>query len=986
MMHQQQQQQKSVASMENGDVSPPSSPTRVAVVTPTSGRGLASADEGSLILRPYPDEQKKDVIRLLVAHSQVASTAGEAFFLISWSWWCDWCRYVDFFLNPATTNNGSKNTSSKLNARLLSLLPAGAVLPDISHDGKSVDESSDDDEEVEEEDAGPPGPIDNSGLFLPAATAKPKKDSPSQEVFYYQWYRSYYHGGEGRRDRRPEENMVAEEEKKEQDEDRVSLRPNLVRGHHYELLPREVYAALLSWYGEVTPSVCRRSVTRNNKKKIVLQVELYPALLRAFERMSIDGGVEEEKSCADEEPRPSGPCSACRAPTATCRCKQCLRVHYCDRLCQENHWPFHRGECKKFRADTSPADREIVPQRTSGRVGLNNLGNTCFMNAALQCLSHATPLTRYFLSGRFRGDLNQSNPLGTGGKLAHSYDIVMKDLWMRQDSSSTSPTSLKRAIALFAPRFAGCLQHDAQEFLAYLLDGLHEDLNRIKETPYVEMPDVTDSHNMAVAGAHAWDAHRRRNDSLVMDTFYGQFKSTCVCPKCDRVSVSFDAFNHVSLEIPQEKNASIPISIFVFLQGNRKPVRCAVSIHRQDRVGDFKQALSNLCGILAERFSICEVYQYQIIKLYHDPELVADIHPTDTLVAYELDPPKDNFHAIASHRLMIEPRFSNQEPERFGFPLMTSFPGHYTCKQVWDHMWSRIGHLVASPSSSENDDKELLQIHVTDHIGRPIHIFPVEEKGSNSPSQYASVLPSQSDKKLASFLGENAIDSFLFLSLEWTDPTDLESDDEDGEAKIEPRVDEARFLESENHPSWTEAAKKLKAMRGTKGVTLDECFEQFTKPERLDEHNMWFCSRCKEHVRAMKTMQLWRLPNILLVHLKRFEFKHALRRDKLDTLVDFPLDGLDMSVHCASARSTNFVDGSVPALYDCFAVVNHFGRMGFGHYTAFARQWDEAGIARDWALFDDSSVRSVGDGRGQGVDSVVSSAAYVLFYRRRIFH
>ena len=54
------------------------------------------------------------------------------------------------------------------------------------------------------------------------------------------------------------------------------------------------------------------------------------------------------------------------------------------------------------------------------------------------------------------------------------------------------------------------------------------------------------------------------------------------------------------------------------------------------------------------------------------------------------------------------------------------------------------------------------------------------------------------------------------------------------------------------------------------------------------------------------------------------------------------------------------MDEDVPATYDLFAVTNHFGRMGFGHYTAFARRWDESGISDDWALFDDSSVRSVG--------------------------
>jgi ubiquitin C-terminal hydrolase len=135
----------------------------------------------------------------------------------------------------------------------------------------------------------------------------------------------------------------------------------------------------------------------------------------------------------------------------------------------------------------------------------------------------------------------------------------------------------------------------------------------------------------------------------------------------------------------------------------------------------------------------------------------------------------------------------------------------------------------------------------------------------------------------------------------------------------------------------------------------------------------------------------------LIIHLKRFEYKHSLRRDKLDHLVDFPLYGLDMNQHCGKISSTtntsattSSVDSTVPALYDCFAVVNHYGRMGFGHYTAYARAWNEQGfvsssstsISEDqWNLFDDSQVCPVHDER-----SVVSPAAYVLLYRRRIFH
>ena len=64
-------------------------------------------------------------------------------------------------------------------------------------------------------------------------------------------------------------------------------------------------------------------------------------------------------------------------------------------------------------------------------------------------------------------------------------------------------------------------------------------------------------------------------------------------------------------------------------------------------------------------------------------------------------------------------------------------------------------------------------------------------------------------------------------------------------------------------------------------------------------------------------------------------------------------------------------------LYDCYAISNHFGGCGGGHYTAYAKN----PISGNWYDFDDSSVRQVNPGRGN--DNLVSSSAYNLFYRLR---
>lgn len=101
-------------------------------------------------------------------------------------------------------------------------------------------------------------------------------------------------------------------------------------------------------------------------------------------------------------------------------------------------------------------------------------------------------------------------------------------------------------------------------------------------------------------------------------------------------------------------------------------------------------------------------------------------------------------------------------------------------------------------------------------------------------------------------------------------------------------------------------------------------------------HVSWFmnfgcryCPNCKEHRQASKKLDLWRLPEILVIHLKRFSYTRFLK-NKLETFVDFPIDDFDLS---------NYVihKNTVRHRYMLYAVSNHYGGMGGGHYTAFAK-------------------------------------------------
>ncbi len=111
-------------------------------------------------------------------------------------------------------------------------------------------------------------------------------------------------------------------------------------------------------------------------------------------------------------------------------------------------------------------------------VGLENLGNTCFMNSTLQCLLHIQPLIHYFLEGNFERELNSASP--KKGMLAKSFHSLIHEILNGRAGSAIAPINFQRAVGIFAPYLMDYQQQDSQEFLRFLLDGMSDDLLRRK--------------------------------------------------------------------------------------------------------------------------------------------------------------------------------------------------------------------------------------------------------------------------------------------------------------------------------------------------------------------------------------------------------------------------------------------------------------------------------------------------------------------------
>ena len=132
--------------------------------------------------------------------------------------------------------------------------------------------------------------------------------------------------------------------------------------------------------------------------------------------------------------------------------------------------------------ETSDPNYQYEQLRRPSLTGLTNQGNTCFMNSTLQCLSNTPVLRDYFVSGRYLANINKENPLGFQGELAKCFSGILRKLWSGE-FQYFPPKKLIEIIAKRSKHFDGHSQHDAQEFMSYLIDGLHEDLNRVLKKP-----------------------------------------------------------------------------------------------------------------------------------------------------------------------------------------------------------------------------------------------------------------------------------------------------------------------------------------------------------------------------------------------------------------------------------------------------------------------------------------------------------------------
>jgi len=400
------------------------------------------------------------------------------------------------------------------------------------------------------------------------------------------------------------------------------LRNNLKLNEDYVLVSFPVWSVLQGWYGGETQRGLRRRVVRLGKKEIL---EMYPLRLGLYTPNRFGRIVDARTSLTISASSTSDDVlrEACRLlyrnPEDCCIFFE-DRQQQQSRLSSKNRWIVAKDEALSLfelgieseqniciqskkntteRSSSEEEEKEDMEESKSGKPGkrgLANLGNTCYMNASLQCLSNTRLLRDYCVSENWMYDLCDSptaHRMGMAGKIGVVFCKTIAKLWDEKSNAHyLVPRTFKKYMGNFKDTFKGNDQQDAHELLSQLLCAFHEDTNRVHDKPGIEPTESQKRPDSIVANEWRND-NLRRNFSIITQLFTGQLKTCSTCLTCKSESSRFDPFTFIQVPLPDPPFRYV--SVLIHFDGNaRPPLKVSVKVSREGSLDDVLQAVEDL--------------------------------------------------------------------------------------------------------------------------------------------------------------------------------------------------------------------------------------------------------------------------------------------------------------------------------------------------------------------------------------------------------
>ena len=639
---------------------------------------------------------------------------------------------------------------------------------------------------------------------------------------------------------------------------------------------------------------------------------------------------------------------------------------------------------------------DILPENSNhGLCGSKNLGNTCYMNSSIACLSNCTELTTFFLSKEFRKYINSSNKNGLKGKLANAWYELLKEYW-KTTKLTGNPREIQTLIGKKYKKFDSDDQQDANEFIVLFLELLGEDLNEIKNKKYLELKEQQHQETDEECAKRFWDLHLSRNNSIITNLFCGLNKSIIKCPLCKYKSITYNPFTSISLLIPNNKQ----LKTVKYLNYSKEdiflyyiPRLCLGKTYkiyiRVEKGISFKEILSQIQKVddfpyEISKVDIISVINKELNNIIKADQIYDEINKNKNTFYFAIE--KDFFK---NKEMIFIPIYIKLGDKYSAYPRgLYVFPGmsyklfqkkmYFLARKYIYHLSSNIKNFEVDKKITNiifdyNKDEEQILLEL---IEKEYKVLLKHNYDETIIFPYNLLIQKNIYSEISTIFFDGKEDFFENLNkyqiTSKESPIDLLIKDLQNlnniliinininskyfRKSIAKGIDVCNSITSDDYCK-NDYIKEA-------NITLEDCFQLFNLEENLDVGNEWFCKICKNHVKAKKKLEFFYLPKIMCICLSRFK-KIGDEYTKNEKFVDFPLENLNMNKFMA------FNDGK-KYIYDIFAVNEHYGGREGGHYTAICKNYDG-----NWYSYDDSNC-SISSKR-----DICTRNAYILFYRRR---
>lgn len=665
-----------------------------------------------------------------------------------------------------------------------------------------------------------------------------------------------------------------------------------------------------------------------------------------------------------------------------------------------------------------------------GLTGLKNIGNASYMNSIIQCLSNTPELMYYYVSGLYKKDIKISEVKKKGyvpGKLSEEFANLLSKMWIDHQKVA-NPQEFKYAVADLNYEFNNNNQQDSSEFLIFLLNLLHDEINRekINAGSLFYEPPKGENESDINASQRFWNLFRRKNNSIIIDLFYGQLKNTTRCLSCGNCMTSFEVFNILPIEIPTLKKITVllvpsnnlkkSIKLTLFISSSALFIDLGVYIKQYINTGfdNFRIILVNynttnakfvkmsenifntakkgvilvqeISNTLEEENNIEENDEKDLEnKNENEEELSAEMgdnFPFITSIKYK------NFEdlgGIIDTNFKSYPRVFTMGPytkirglriKIFGF-LCKYYPLPESVINILKKNNSEYKTLKEIINSYENDKIDIDEIELNDIYYKQYNIIFNENYQKNIH------LDENTKKDIEIYLNNFPFKCYLISSKSENDKLFFSNNNAENQAsfkdtqKIKDVINLIRskykltlFITKEEYIKPFNEISVIQSIKDNtekKTPTLNDALIHFSLHEKLEKENEYFCPNCKRNVNAYHKSEIFYSPPYLIISIKRFQRKYLSKTKvqllKINSEFNYDIDYIDLEQHITGPKDPQ-------KIYNLYAVNQHSGSNEGGHYNTACKNFGK------WYMFDDHAVFPCDD------DMICVPEGYILFYRK----